>query len=51
MYKLAIYSPVKDEIRLKEWITYYKKLGIDLFIIMDDYSKISPKTYFEELFR
>lgn len=48
-YKLALYSPVKDETRLKEWILYYKKLGIDLFIIMDDYSKISPKTYFEDL--
>jgi len=48
-YKLAIYSPVKDETRLKEWILYYKKLEIDLFIILDDFSKISPKVYFEEL--
>ena len=49
MYRTAIYSPVKDEIRLKEWIIYYKKLGIDLFIINDDFSEISPITYFEEL--
>ena len=48
-YKLAIYSPVKDETRLKEWILYYKKLEINLFIILDDFSKISPKVYFEEL--
>ena len=48
-YKLALYSPVKDEIRLKEWILYYKKLEIDLFIILDDFSEISPKVYFEEL--
>ena len=48
-YKLAIYSPVKDETRLKEWIFYYKKLEIDLFIILHDLSKISPKVYFKEL--
>lgn len=48
-YKLALYSPVKDEIKLKEWILYYKKLEIDLFIINDDFSEISPKVYFEEL--
>lgn len=48
-YRFAIFSPVKDEIRLKEWILYYTKLGVDLFIIGDDYSKIPVKTYFEEL--
>ena len=48
-YKLALYSPVKDETRLNEWILYYKKLGINLFIILDDFSEISPKVYFEEL--
>lgn len=48
-YKLALYSPIKNEIRLKEWILYYEKLKIDLFIILDDFSEISPKTYFEEL--
>ena len=48
-FKLALYSPVKNEKRLKEWIIYYKNLEIDLFIIKDDFSEISPKVYFEEL--
>lgn len=49
MYRWAVVTPVKDELRLKEWILYYKKLQVDMFIIFDDYSKIPVKTYFEEL--
>lgn len=49
MYRWAVVTPVKDEDRLKEWILYYTKLQVDLFIIFDDYSKIPVKTYFEEL--
>ena len=49
MSKWAVVSPVKDEIRLKEWILYYTKLQVDLFIIIDDYSTIPVKTYFDEL--
>lgn len=49
MYKWAVVTPVNDELRLKEWILYYKKLQVDMFIIIDDYSKIPVKTYFEEL--
>ena len=47
--KIAIYTPVKDELYLKEWILYYKKLKIDLFIIADDFSKIPVENYFKEL--
>ena len=47
--RFAIYSPIKDEPFLKEWILYYNKLGVDLFIILDDYSKIPVKTCFDEL--
>ena len=49
MSKWAVVSPIKDEIRLKEWILYYTKLQVDLFIIIDDYSIIPVKTYFDEL--
>jgi hypothetical protein len=48
-YKLAIYAPIKDELTLKEWILYYTKLNIDLFIIRDNNSAIPVITYFNEL--
>lgn len=48
-YKIAIYSPIKDELKLKEWITYYDNLKIDLFILLDDFSEIPVENYFKEL--
>lgn len=48
-YKIAIYAPIKDEILLKEWIEYYNKLKISLFVIMDDFSEIPVENYFKEL--
>jgi hypothetical protein len=47
--RFALYGPIKDEPFLKEWILYYKKLGVDLFIILDDYSKTTVKNCFDEL--
>jgi len=49
MHTWAVYTPVKDELRLKEWITYYTNMGVDLFIVLDDFSKIPVESYFEEL--
>lgn len=47
--KIAIYSPVRNETRLKEWIKYYDNLKIDLFILLDDFSEVPVENYFKEL--
>ena len=38
-FKTCLYTTVKNEKRLIEFINYYKKLGINYFIILDDNSK------------
>mgnify|MGYP005650352437 FL=1 len=48
-YKLAIFTPIKDELRLKEWLSYYSKMNIDLFILRDNNSKIPVEQYCKEL--
>ena len=39
--KIAIYSPVRNESKIIEWINYNTKIGIDFFILFDDESDIS----------
>jgi len=48
-YKLAICTPIKDELRLEEWLSYYLKMNIDLFILRDNNSKIPVEQYCKEL--
>ena len=38
--KTAIYTPIRNELRIVEFINYYLKLGFDYFILFDDNSDI-----------
>ena len=38
--KTAIYTPIRNELRIVEFINYYIKLGFDYFILFDDNSDI-----------
>ena len=38
--KVGIYAPVKNELRIIEFINYYLKIGINYFIFFDDNSEI-----------
>ena len=46
---MEFFSTIKNEYRFKEWILYYKKMGIEYFIIYDDYSENNIEDYFNEL--
>jgi Glycosyl transferase family 2 len=44
--KIAVATSSKNEIHILEWFYYYQKMGVDYFIIYDDFSEPSIQSQF-----